>query len=709
MLRFNQMFTMLLLLALILSACQPIQPVVPDTDTAVASSTQELAPQPHQPRSDAPTYGVRGPYAVGIRDFVIEPTSEITRPLSISVWYPALNPQGATESITYLVDFPGSVMPPMPVAGRAMADANLDPTNAPYPLVVFVHGQWMFRQQAIYLVEHLASHGFVVMAADYADNWGNIFTKPVHEDEITRQIDVKRQLDFAEQLTTVGNPLQGLIDMEHVAVTGHSFGGEVALQVGGARFNLVEWNEKFCVRHPGDPNDPFGDCQTYADHFVEMARLAGLESVPEGLWPDWRDPRVDAIAPLAPGGAAYFIGGGLDNVQLPVLLLIASTDSLVGAGIEYAQLYEALPSSHKSRVVFENADHFIFINECSANPGMATVGLDWACRDSVWDMTRIHDLTNHFVAAFLLAELKGDADAAKALTPENVTFPGIEYETTAYTTTTSAEPTTGYAEVNGTRLYYELAGTGDAVVLIHGFGADSRYWQAQFDALAEKYQVVRYDLRGFGKSALPGTEPYTHADDLKALLDYLGITQAHLIGHSFGGENAINFALAYPAATRSLILVDNDVQGAEGLPPSTPEEDAAWAVIFAALEKGDRRAAAEAVLDLHPLFVVARTMPTARDLQVAMFADYSWWHLTGGEDPVLPPKTPAAVRLGEIKAPTLVIIGELDNAYQHKMVEITVAGISGAQKVVMPGLDHSPFVEEPAGFNQLLFAFLAGK
>lgn len=432
MLHINRWLTSLLLAALLLSACQPIQPVVPGAESAPALSVVEPAPQPHTPRPDVPAYGVRGPYAVGVRDFVIEPTDEFTRPLTSSVWYPALNPQGEAESITYLVDFPGGVMPPMPVGGRAMADASPDPTNAPYPLVVFVHGQWMFRQQAIYLVEHLASHGFVVMAADYADNWGNIFTKPVHEDEITRQIDVKRQLDFAEQLTAVGYPLTGLMDMEHVAVTGHSFGGEVTLQVGGARFNLVEWHEKFCALYPGDPNDPFGDCQTYADHFVEMARLAGLDSVPEDLWPDWRDPRVDAIAPLAPGGAAYFIGGGLDNVQLPVLLLIASTDSLVGAGIEYAQLYEALPSPHKSHVVFENADHFIFINECSANPGMVTVGLDWACRDSVWDMTRIHDLTNHFVTAFLLAELKGDAEAAQALAPENVAFTGIQYETTAY-------------------------------------------------------------------------------------------------------------------------------------------------------------------------------------------------------------------------------------------------------------------------------------
>jgi 3-oxoadipate enol-lactonase len=274
---------------------------------------------------------------------------------------------------------------------------------------------------------------------------------------------------------------------------------------------------------------------------------------------------------------------------------------------------------------------------------------------------------------------------------------------------TGGEPTTGFAEVNGTRLYYEMAGTGDAVVLLHGLAVDSRYWQAQFDALSQHYQVVRYDLRGFGKSALPTTEPYTHADDLKALLDYLGIERAHLIGNSFGGVNAINFALAYPEATRSLILVDNEVQGAEGLPPATAEENDAWAAVFAALEKGDKRAASEAAVDLHPYFIVAKTMPAVRSQLINLFTDYSWWHFQGNQDPVRIPEIPAAKRLGEIKAPTLVIIGERDNQDIQVLVDMTVKGIPGAQKVIMPGLDHVPFLEDPAGFNQIVLEFLADK
>ena len=80
----------------------------------------------------------------------------------------------------------------------------------------------------------------------------------------------------------------------------------------------------------------------------------------------------------------------------------------------------------------------------------------------------------------------------------------------------------GYAEVNGTSLYYEVAGKGDPIVFIHGNFGDHRHWDFQFGPLSNNYKVVRYDLRGFGKSALPKSdESYNDWDDLKALLEFL--------------------------------------------------------------------------------------------------------------------------------------------------------------------------------------------
>jgi pimeloyl-ACP methyl ester carboxylesterase len=104
---------------------------------------------------------------------------------------------------------------------------------------------------------------------------------------------------------------------------------------------------------------------------------------------------------------------------------------------------------------------------------------------------------------------------------------------------------TAVLERPGARLVYEVAGDGPAVVLIHGFGLDMRMGDPQLGPLAARFRVVRYDCRGFGASGPldPGV-PYTHAGDLVALLDYLGIGDAVLVGLSFGGRVALQAALA---------------------------------------------------------------------------------------------------------------------------------------------------------------------
>src|SRR2546423_13431038 len=114
----------------------------------------------------------------------------------------------------------------------------------------------------------------------------------------------------------------------------------------------------------------------------------------------------------------------------------------------------------------------------------------------------------------------------------------------------------GFADVSGTRLYYELAGAGPPLVLIHGFSLDSRLWDEQFAAFARRHLVLRYDLRGFGRSAPPRGERYAHTHDLRALLEHLGVGPGVLLGLSLGGRVAIDFALEHPDLTRALIPVD---------------------------------------------------------------------------------------------------------------------------------------------------------
>src|SRR5438270_10481819 len=107
------------------------------------------------------------------------------------------------------------------------------------------------------------------------------------------------------------------------------------------------------------------------------------------------------------------------------------------------------------------------------------------------------------------------------------------------------KPVTGFADVNGSRLYYEMMGEGHPLVLIHGGYMDRRMWDDQFAAFAEHYQVIRYDVRGFGKTELPQA-PYSDRQDLYDLLQALGVTKTLLLGLSLGGEVAIDFTLEHP-------------------------------------------------------------------------------------------------------------------------------------------------------------------
>ena len=103
----------------------------------------------------------------------------------------------------------------------------------------------------------------------------------------------------------------------------------------------------------------------------------------------------------------------------------------------------------------------------------------------------------------------------------------------------------GFADINGTRLHYEMAGSGDPLVLIHGATLDTRMWDDQFAPFARNYRVIRYDMRGYGQSALPTAASHAPADDLMALFNYLGLTQAHLLGLSLGGAVAIEIVLSF--------------------------------------------------------------------------------------------------------------------------------------------------------------------
>jgi pimeloyl-ACP methyl ester carboxylesterase len=112
----------------------------------------------------------------------------------------------------------------------------------------------------------------------------------------------------------------------------------------------------------------------------------------------------------------------------------------------------------------------------------------------------------------------------------------------------------GKIAVNGTTLYYEMAGNEPYVVFIPTTGSDRRMWEEQVRTFAQHYTVVRYDLRGFGKSALTAGS-FRHAEDLAALLDALDIVQATLIGFQHGANIAVECALDHPERVQAMALV----------------------------------------------------------------------------------------------------------------------------------------------------------
>ncbi|MEO8392858.1 MAG: alpha/beta fold hydrolase [Chloroflexota bacterium] len=409
---------LLVMICLLLSLVSPL---------AAQEATPEPTPETVGLRPDAPTYASHGPYWVGTRVFVIE---DPINPIDVRVWYPALNPDNAVEVITYVThwskyQFEGlDTSLSSDIAGHAFADGQADVRAAPYPLVVFSHGSGGEPVQMSWLLEHIASHGFVVIAPDHkeiVDASSSDFPRTT----IVRPQTISRVLDYAATLTAPTGALAGMIDMERVAVAGQSYGGYTALATAGARFDMAAYAERCAALAPDDPDQAL--CFLVPSQ-AEMAKLVGLDSIPQGLWPAMGDARVNALVTMS--GDSYMFGEkGLAEVTLPVLAVGGTRDTATPYKWGVRPTYDNVSSQQKILATFENADHYISLTSCADAPSIVdSLGLYFFCSDPVWDMNRAHDLLNHFITAFLLDELKGDQDAAAALAPDQVSFPGITYQ-----------------------------------------------------------------------------------------------------------------------------------------------------------------------------------------------------------------------------------------------------------------------------------------
>lgn len=257
-----------------------------------------------------------------------------------------------------------------------------------------------------------------------------------------------------------------------------------------------------------------------------------------------------------------------------------------------------------------------------------------------------------------------------------------------------------FLQVDGARLYFEVAGHGEAVIFLHDGLTHGGLWEAQFRSLASRYRVVRYDRRGHGRSDL-SAGPYSATSDLRELMDHLEIQRTVLVGASSGGGLALDYALAFPDRVSGLVLVGAVVPG--------------YGFSEHFLERGRRNMAplsdgdVEQTLEnwLRDPYLTAPGGDGARRRLRGLMEPYAEKRfLDHRAELARPSGSPAPGRLTEIEAPTLVIVGAHDHPDVHAHGGVIEAGIGGSRRLVVPRAGHLVPLERPDLFNRTLLSFL---
>lgn len=263
---------------------------------------------------------------------------------------------------------------------------------------------------------------------------------------------------------------------------------------------------------------------------------------------------------------------------------------------------------------------------------------------------------------------------------------------------------TGYINVEGGKLFYEIAGEGDWIVLLHDGIVHREVWDKQFPVYAKKYRVVRYDRRGYGKSTFP-TAPFSHIEDLNQLFLQLKINNAIVFGISGGGQLAIDFTLKYPEKVNTLILAGAVVSG-YGVTNHTITRGGRLNSILDVLTDPQRFLkyfGKEDPYEINPKNLKAKEKfiqllkenPNDINFQRETF--------------VIPPERPALNHLSEIKAPTLILVGEYDMPDIQANGGVIEVGIPNAKRDIIYNSGHLIPFDQPEAFNEAVFKFLNGE
>lgn len=255
--------------------------------------------------------------------------------------------------------------------------------------------------------------------------------------------------------------------------------------------------------------------------------------------------------------------------------------------------------------------------------------------------------------------------------------------------------------VNGIELYYEVHGAGETLVCLNGLTADTSSWAQQLPAFTARHRVVLYDCRGQGRSDKPEAEYYPteeHAEDLKVLLEVLGVERAHLVGFSQGGAVAQQVAIRFPERVNCLVLADTFSQAGLLLQATLRAWEAALRMggpglrfdVGLPLVFGERFLA-----ENHEALAGFREMCLRLPAGVVM-------RLSEGSR-----RHNVTADLPRIQAPTLVVVGAEDILTPVRYARTLHRGITGSELVILPDCGHASPIERPAEFNRAVLQFLA--
>jgi 3-oxoadipate enol-lactonase len=226
----------------------------------------------------------------------------------------------------------------------------------------------------------------------------------------------------------------------------------------------------------------------------------------------------------------------------------------------------------------------------------------------------------------------------------------------------------------------DSGGQGPVLVLLHEGVGDSRMWDPVWPQLARHFRLIRYDVRGYGKSPA-ATEEYTLLGDLQTVLGHFGVDSAHIAGCSMGGLAALELALAEPDRVQSLVLL---CPGVSGVPmPDEPELEAQCDEFAGA---GDLDGIARVLLGM---WGASGDDPVVTDLMLSSL------RATESEEEFNRPGEPVLDRLGEVRAPTVLMIGDKDYPPLIASNKIAAERIPGCEMIWMAGVDHYPTIRVP--------------